>query len=154
MKKATIILGIVIVVLLAGVYVLKSGNNEGSNTAVASPTPSQSPTVLTSQTPSPFPEVEEAFGGQIQSISPQKIVIKERDGNILEVLLNDQVKYYDKGVVGSRERKEIPFSSFTVGEWIAVRGWASGDPLQPAKTVRAEWVFEAYLPGEAPDTGE
>src|SRR5262249_49936772 len=129
MKKTTIILIIVIVAVLAGIFLMKSQDNPVANTST--------PTTSATPSPSPYPEVEEDFGGKILSLNSEKIVIQDKDGNVIDVLINNQVKYYDKGVMGGRDRKEITFASFHVGDWIGVRGWTSDDPTKPARTVRA-----------------
>jgi hypothetical protein len=144
MKKTYILIGIILVVVLAGVLLLKSQGtaNSGNANIIASTSPS----------PTPFPEVFEEFGGQIKTLSPQKITMQDKDGNLIDVMLSEQVKYYDNS---PREPKEITFSAFHTGEWIGVRGWATHtDPTKPASLIRAEGVFKGYAPGTRPDTGE
>lgn len=93
-------------------------------------------------------------GGIITDITPQKITIYNPWGNAVTILLNDKVIYYDKGGACGRGMKEISFSSFHIGDWVASRGWTYSYGTKPTEVLFAGFVAQNYPPGEGPTCNE
>ena len=116
--KKIIITFVILLAVLAGVFYLKSQNG----TVATNPNPPQSPTPTQSPAITPIQNDSDLVWGKITSLSQEKMVIVDERGNSIDIPLSTTVKYYDKQMAGTVVQKEINFSSFHVGEWVAVRG--------------------------------
>ncbi len=90
-------------------------------------------------------DVEENRGGQILTVDTKQITIRESDGHITDLPLNNSVVFYDK--IG----KSTLFSSFKVGDWIATQGIAHyEDFTKHPISFTPQLIQESYPPDQLP----